>query len=81
MSAAFFADLGSIWKPLPMIVLGCPSIISGFLVLNLPETSGQPLPDGVFSHEEILNTNNSKTVVPKGHIVTVYPEELVKCST
>ena len=40
----FVGALAIFWKPLPMVVLGIPTILSGILALILPETSGKDLP-------------------------------------
>ena len=42
--ANFHAMHSIFWKPLPMVVLGIPTILSGILALILPETSGKDLP-------------------------------------
>jgi OCT family organic cation transporter-like MFS transporter 4/5 len=44
LCAPFLAPLSSYWQPLPMLILGIPTVISGFLTLMLPETSGKDLP-------------------------------------
>ena len=40
----FVANLALFWKPLPMLVLGVPSLIAAFSTYFLPETSGKELP-------------------------------------
>ena len=40
----FVATLAIYWKPLPMLVLGLPSLIAGSMVYFLPETKGKELP-------------------------------------
>ena len=45
--------LGTVWKPLPMVVLGMATVIAGFLALAFPETVGQPLPDTMEEAVEI----------------------------
>ena len=42
--APFVAQLSSLWKPLPMLVLGLPSLIAGIMVFWLPETKNIHLP-------------------------------------
>ena len=44
ISAAFMSKLSCVWKPLPMLVLGVPSIIIGCLSYFLPETKKKNLP-------------------------------------
>lgn len=43
MTAPFIAKLGSIWPPLPMLVLGVPALVCGWLTILLPETTGRDL--------------------------------------
>lgn len=44
----FVANLAIIWKPLPMVVLGVPSLIAAFLITTfLPETTGKELPQNM----------------------------------
>ena len=45
MAAPFVERLGSLWGPLPFIVLGIPAIASGLLSMTLPETQGRGLPE------------------------------------
>ena len=47
LSSAFVASLATIWKPLPLIVLGSPSVVAGILANLLPETRGTSLPETV----------------------------------
>ena len=42
--APFVATLSSYWKPLPMLILGVPSIFSAGFVYFLPETKHVELP-------------------------------------
>ena len=44
VSAAYMSKLSCIWKPLPMLILGVPSIIIGCLSYFLPETKQKTLP-------------------------------------
>ena len=44
ISAPFMSKLACIWKPLPMLMLGLPSILIAFLVYFLPETKYINLP-------------------------------------
>ncbi len=43
-TSSYIPELASIWAPLPMLVLGVPTIASACLALTLPETRGRPLP-------------------------------------
>ena len=52
LGSSFVADLAFIWGPLPLVLLGVPSIIAGFLALKLPESRGRPLPE---TFEEAVN--------------------------
>ncbi|KAK4883425.1 hypothetical protein RN001_006744 [Aquatica leii] len=46
------------WKPLPLILFGVMSAISGVLALHFPETSNIKLPDTIQEAEEIGNPKN-----------------------
>eukprot|EP00096_Caligus_rogercresseyi_P016187 TRINITY_DN8755_c0_g1_i1.p1 TRINITY_DN8755_c0_g1~~TRINITY_DN8755_c0_g1_i1.p1 ORF type:complete len:552 (+),score=61.03 TRINITY_DN8755_c0_g1_i1:48-1658(+) len=54
MSASFVPTLAKIWKPLPLLIIGVPSLIAGILALLLPETAQKELP------QTLLNTKKSK---------------------
>ena len=43
----FVANLALFWKPLPMLVLGLPSLLAGFSAYFLPETKGKELPQNM----------------------------------
>ncbi len=62
------ANLAVYWKPLPMLLLGAPTILVAILMTRLPETAKMDLPqdfeDGaklnqhVFEHENVDEENN-----------------------
>ena len=43
----YVANLATIWKPLPMLLMGIPSLFAAFLVFFIPETSRTELPQNV----------------------------------
>ena len=43
----FVANLALFWKPLPMLVLGLPSLLAALFVYFLPETKGKELPQNM----------------------------------
>ena len=43
MFSSFIVKLGVFWSPLPMLILGVPSLLSGLLTTRLPETSKRRL--------------------------------------
>jgi hypothetical protein len=45
--APFVGGLATYWKPLPMVVLGIPTVLAGFLAMMLPETAGKYLPQTI----------------------------------
>ena len=50
----FVANLAIFWKPLPMLALGIPSLMSAFLVMTfLPETAGKELPQNMLEGIEL----------------------------
>lgn len=56
----FVANLAVIWKPLPMVALGIPSLIAAFLITTfLPETAGKELPQNMAEGIE-LNKREQK---------------------
>merc|ERR1711936_37718 len=58
------ATLGSVWLPLPFVIMGSFSLLGGILVLLiLPETLGSKLPDTM---EEALNLGKKSTVSSEG---------------
>ena len=53
ISAPFISKLACIWKPLPMLVLGIPSICISFLAYFLPETKYLNLPQTMNDTEKL----------------------------
>ena len=51
--APFVATLSVYWKPLPMLLLGCPCLIAGTLVYFLPETRNSKLPQTLNESEKM----------------------------
>jgi hypothetical protein len=43
----FVGSLAVYWEPLPLVVLGIPTVLAGLLALVLPETSGKDLPQTI----------------------------------
>jgi hypothetical protein len=56
-----FGPLAKIWPPLPMLVIGVPILVSGALVLKLPETLEVKLPQTMQNGVELeeRKTHNS----------------------
>ena len=65
LGSSFVADLAFIWGPLPLVLLGIPSIIAGVLALRLPESRGRPLPETMEEAIEMNKLEKSYHVV--GH--------------
>ena len=53
ISAPFISKLACVWKPLPMLVLGVPSIFISFLAYFLPETKYLNLPQTMNDTEKL----------------------------
>jgi len=49
--AGFVPSLGRIWQPLPMLVLGVPSLVTAAMAMTLYETSGVELPQNMAQAE------------------------------
>ncbi|XP_040574041.1 organic cation transporter-like protein [Lepeophtheirus salmonis] len=47
MSAAFIGALAVYWQPLPLLIIGIPTLIAGLSAFFLPETSGKNLPQTI----------------------------------
>ena len=58
MSASYVGELAQFWTPLPMVLLGTPSILAAFAALQLPDTKGKPLPETM---EEAFELNAQHT--------------------
>jgi hypothetical protein len=50
----FVGSLAVYWKPLPLVVLGTPTVLSGCLALLLPETSGKDLPQTIYEADQVI---------------------------
>ena len=57
----FLATLSSYWKPLPMLLLGCPSLIASVLVYFLPETKHSKLPQTLKEAKEMAGHTSQST--------------------
>ena len=53
--APFVAQLATIWKPLPMLILGVPSIFAAFLAYFIPETKNIELPTTMKDADQLEN--------------------------
>lgn len=60
MSSSFVPELAVIWKPLPMVLLGTPSVLAALCALKLPETKGKALPETMAEAME-LNVRSVKS--------------------
>ncbi|XP_059089923.1 organic cation transporter protein-like isoform X2 [Tigriopus californicus] len=61
MTSSFISELAVIWSPLPMLVMGVPSILAGVSSLLLPETTGKALPETL---EEAMELDYPMKVMP-----------------
>ncbi|KAG1682455.1 Organic cation transporter protein [Nymphon striatum] len=52
IAAPFVASLVDVWRPLPSVIIGSFALISGFVILFLPETLNKPLPASIEEVEE-----------------------------
>lgn len=64
LCASFIGTLAKYWQPLPLLVLGLPTIVAGILAAFLPETANKILPQ-TMSQANSLNSasedsNNSE---------------------
>ena len=67
--APFVAELAQFWKPLPMLILGVPSIIAAFLAYFIPETKNIDLPTTMRDADQLENNKleNKKLLKPKSN--------------
>ena len=56
--APFLGHLAKMWEPAPMVIIGVPLLISGLLVLKLPETFNKELPQTISKTHEENNVGN-----------------------
>jgi hypothetical protein len=68
MSSSFVGELAKFWTPLPMVLLGTPSILAALTALKLPDTKGRALPETMEEAME-LNVSNAKYYSPMHDIV------------
>ena len=72
---AFAPQLGPLakyWKPLPMLVIGVPILISGALALKLPESFNEELPQTMRKAEEMKEKRSNVRVTSE--LPGNYPE-------
>jgi hypothetical protein len=60
--APFVSQLAIYWKPLPMLILGIPSILAAFSVYMLPETKHTKLPGTMKDANEIKQEKRNEIV-------------------
>ena len=66
LGCPFVSNLAVYWKPLPMVLLGAPTLVVALLMTRLPETAKKDLPqdfeDGAALNKQpegnIINNNN-----------------------
>ncbi len=68
MSSSFVPELARFWTPLPMVLLGTPSIMAAMCAFKLPDTKGKPLPETLDEAIE-LNVRNAKYYAPAHPII------------
>ena len=68
--APFVAQLATIWKPLPMLILGVPSIFAAFLAYFIPETKNIELPTTMKDADQLENNKleNKKFLIRSSSI-------------
>jgi OCT family organic cation transporter-like MFS transporter 1 len=59
MSSSYVGELARFWTPLPMVLLGTPSLLAALVALKLPDTKGRALPETMEEAME-LNVSNTK---------------------
>ena len=55
--APFLGQLAKYWEPAPMVLIGVPILMSGLLVLKLPETFNRALPQTLKGAKEMEMEN------------------------
>ena len=68
------SNLAVYWKPLPMVLLGAPTILVAVLMTRLPETAKKDLPqdfeDGAVLNKQPEISNNNNNVDNNNDVVT-----------
>ena len=59
--APFVAQLAKVWKPLPMLILGIPSIFAAFMAYFIPETKHTELPATMKDTDQLENNKLENT--------------------
>ena len=59
LSSSYIGELARVWTPLPMVLLGTPSILAALAALQLPDTKGKSLPETMEEAYE-LNMKNTQ---------------------
>ena len=71
----FVANLAQFWPPLPMLVLGLPSLLAGSLAFSIPETKGKELPQNMkdtqkdLEEANLFKNENETPIVKEKHLV------------
>ena len=73
-------NLAVYWKPLPMVLLGAPTIVVALLMTRLPETAKKDLPqdfeDGaVLNKQPEGNNNNNNNSTDNNNDVVMHEQE------
>jgi putative MFS transporter len=76
LCASFVGALAKYWQPLPLLVLGIPTIVSGILAAFLPETANKILPQTMSQANSLASISSNNNSISKSST-----EESVDMST
>ena len=72
-------NLAVYWKPLPMVLLGAPTIVVALLMTRLPETANKDLPqdfeDGAALNNQKEGNNNNNNISSNNNDVVMQEKE------